>query len=118
MKFETTTIGDAVVVLLPGETLDASNANEFKREIAPLLQSSGKIVFDMHQLHFIDSSGLGAILSCMRQINGMRGELKLCRMQKTVRVLFELVRMHRIFDILSTPEQAAAAFKSPVVAEV
>jgi anti-sigma B factor antagonist len=110
MKFETEPLGEVLLVRLPGATLDASNSSEFKRDIAPLLQSNRKIVFDLGQLTFVDSSGLGSILSCLRQLNGMQGDLKLCRMQKTVRVLFELVRMHRVFDILDTPEEAAAAF--------
>ena len=58
-----------------------------------------KVVFDLRELRFVDSSGLGAILSCLRQLNGKGGELKLCGMTKPVRALFELVRMHKIFDI-------------------
>jgi anti-sigma B factor antagonist len=111
MKFETETRSETLLVRLPGSTLDASKSNEFRRDIMPLLQSSRHIIFDLGQLTFIDSSGLGAILSCLREINGMHGDLKLCRMQKTVRVLFEMVRMNRVFDIHDTPEEAAASFK-------
>lgn len=110
MKFETETVGDVLIVRLPGPTLDASNSNEFKRDIAPLLQNGRRVLFELSAITFIDSSGLGAILSSLRQINGMKGDLKLCRMQKTVRVLFELVRMHRVFDIYESREEAIAAF--------
>ena len=51
-------------MVLPGEQLDASNAKEFKRDIAPLLEPCRKVVFDLRELRFVDSSGLGAILSC------------------------------------------------------
>jgi anti-sigma B factor antagonist len=65
----------------------------------------------MSELKFVDSSGLGAILSCLRQQNASGGELKLCGMLKPVRALFELVRMHRIFDMYNTREEAIMAFR-------
>lgn len=105
-------VGDVTVVVLPGEQLDASNAKEFKRVIAPLLEPCGKVVFDLGELRFVDSSGLGAILSCLRQLNAKGGELKLCAMSKPVRALFELVRMHKIFDIYGTKDDALRAFGS------
>ena len=102
---------DVIVVVLPGESLDASNAKDFKRDIAPVLEANAKVVFDMDQLRFVDSSGLGAILSCLRKLNAAGGDLKLCAMSKPVRTLFELVRMHRIFDIFNTREEAVHAFQ-------
>src|SRR5579863_1654591 len=96
--------GEIVTLALPGETLDASNSKVFKAEVAPLLAPRAKLIFDMHQLRFVDSSGLGAILSCLRQLNGVGGDLKLCAMTKPVRALFELVRMHRVFEIFNTRE--------------
>lgn len=103
-------IGEVTVVVLPGDQLDASNAKEFKRDIGRLLEPCGKVVFDLGELRFVDSSGLGAILSCLRQLNAKGGELKLCAMSKPVRALFELVRMHKIFDIYGTKDDALRAF--------
>ena len=51
------------------------------------------------------------MLSCLRQLNAAGGDLKLCGMSKAVRAVFELVRMHRIFDIYDTREQAVSAFQ-------
>lgn len=103
---------DVTVVILSGEYLDASTVKAFKVEITPVIDGSGnKVVFDMSSLQFIDSSGLGAILSCLRKLNGSGGDLKLCGMTKPVRSLFELVRMHRIMDIYPTRDDAVSAFK-------
>jgi anti-sigma B factor antagonist len=99
------------VATVPVDELDASNSGEFKRDIAPVLQSQNKLVLDLSQLRFVDSSGLGAMLSCLRQLSGKGGDLKLCSMSKQVRALFELVRMHRIFDIYGTKEEAVHAFE-------
>jgi anti-sigma B factor antagonist len=104
-------IGDVAVSVVPVEELDASNAGEFKREIASLLDAHAKLVLDLTRLRFVDSSGLGAFISCLRKLNAKGGDLKLCSMSKQVRAVFELVRMHRVFDILATKEEAVRAFE-------
>lgn len=105
-------VGNVAVVVLPGEYLDASTVKTFKNDIAPVMEGTqNKVLFDMSNLQFIDSSGLGAILSCLRKLNGAGGDLKLYGMTKPVRALFELVRMHRIMDIYNTRDEAMNAFK-------
>jgi anti-sigma B factor antagonist len=111
MEIAVDKIGSVAVAMVPVEELDASNSGEFKRDIAPVLEANSKLVLDLSQLRFVDSSGLGAMVSCLRQLTAKSGDLKLCGMSKQVRGLFELVRMHRIFDIYSTREEAVHAFE-------
>jgi anti-sigma B factor antagonist len=111
MEIAQETIDQVTIVILPGENLDTANAKDFKREIVSALEGQSKVIFDLSRLKFVDSSGLGAILSCLRQLNAKGGDLKLCGMLKPVRALFELVRMHRIFDIYNTRDEAIAAFR-------
>jgi len=103
-------VGDVTVAAAPIEELDASNAAEFKLDMAPLLDSTTKLALDLSRLRFVDSSGLGVFISCLRKLNAKGGDLKLFGMSKQVRSVFELVRMHRIFEICTTKEQAVAAF--------
>lgn len=95
---------------MPVEELDASNVTEFKRDLAPVLQAHSELVLDLARLRFVDSSGIGAILSCLRQLTARGGDLKLCGMSPQVRTVFELVRMHRVFEIYSTQKEAVRAF--------
>jgi anti-sigma B factor antagonist len=104
-------VGDVAVAVVPVDELDASNAGEFKRDIAASLEANVKMVLDLSRLRFVDSSGLGAFISCLRKLNAKGGDLKLCGMSKQVRAVFELVRMHRVFDILNTKEDAVRAFE-------
>jgi len=104
------TVGDVAVAVVPVEELDAGNASEFKRDVAPLIDANTRLVLDLSRLHFVDSSGLGAFISCLRKLNAKGGDLKLCGMSKPVRAVFELVRMHRVFDIVATREEAVRAF--------
>lgn len=103
-------VENVTVIHLPGESLDASNANSFKQKIMPAISGHTRVIFEMSNLKFVDSSGLGALLSCLRHLNANGGDLKLAGMQKPVQALFELVRMHRIFDLYETEEAALAAF--------
>jgi anti-sigma B factor antagonist len=101
---------DVAVAVVPVEELDASNAVEFKDDVSQLLQGNTQVVFDLSRLRFTDSSGLGALISCLRKVNANGGDLKLCAMSDQVRALFELVRMHKVFDIYATREEAVRAF--------
>jgi anti-sigma B factor antagonist len=101
---------DVAVVAIPVTELDAANAAEFKRDMAPVLDAHANVVLDLTRLNFVDSSGLGAFLSCLRKATEKRGDLKLCGASKQVRTALELVRMHRILDICGTREEATRAF--------
>jgi len=110
MDFHTEQVGDIMVVELPVKSLDASNSQEFKRDISSLLGANSKVIFDMANLGFVDSSGCGAILSCLKKIKGKRGELKICGLQDRVNELLKLMRLERVFDIKTTKEDAINAF--------
>lgn len=112
MDISVQNLDGVAVASVPVDELDASNAGEFKRDIAPVLQANTRVVIDLSRLRFVDSSGLGAMLSCLRQLSAKSGDLKLSGMSKQVRALFELVRMHRIFDIYNTREEAVDAFSA------
>jgi anti-sigma B factor antagonist len=110
LGIETSHEGVAVIAL-PFDELDASNAAEFKRAMGPILETQARLVFDLTRVRFIDSSGLGAFLSCLRRVNARGGDLKLCGLSKPVRTVFELVRMHRVFDIQPTRDAAVRRFE-------
>ena len=112
MEFMCEPIDGVMIVVLVGSQLDAGTAVEFKCDITPVLDVYPQVVFDLSQLEFIDSSGLGTFLSCLRHVQARGGDLKLCSLSPQVRMLFELVRMHRMFHIFDTREAAVAAFQS------
>ena len=109
LKFER--IGNIALVELAGKNLDATNADTFKQEIAPLLERSSKAVFDMSQLEFIDSSGLGAIFSCFKNLKAAGGNLTFFGVSEPIQAFFELVRMNRIFGVFATRDEALKALE-------
>jgi len=94
------------VIAFTRDSLDASNTKTFKDDMQPVLGQYSRILLDLEALQFVDSSGLGAMLSCLRAMHDKGGHLALCGMSKPVRTLFELVRMYRIFDIYASRAEA------------
>lgn len=104
-------VDNVAVVTLGVEEFDASNADDFKQEIVPVLQGCPRLVLDLNRVRFVDSSGCGAILSCLKQATTAGGDVKLCRVQRPVRTTFELIRLHRICEIFDTRDEAVRAFQ-------
>jgi anti-sigma B factor antagonist len=104
-------VGDVAVVTVTTEQLDASNTEDFRTFLAPVLQECSKLVLDLGRVQFVDSRGCGAILSCLKHVSAAAGDLKLCHVNKPVRTVFELIRLHRICEIFDSREEAVAAFK-------
>ena len=89
-------------VTLSVDALDASNATEVKTALQGLsLEGRERVVVDISQVNFIDSSGIGALLFFYKQVDQ---KLTLRRPTPTVLSVLELLRLHRILEI--EPESA------------
>lgn len=106
------TVGEVAVVEVKAEFLDASNSKPFKDRMATVCRASKKVVLDLGHVGFIDSTGCGALLTCLKQLTADGGDMKLCNITKPVRALFDLVRMQRILQICGTRDEAVQAFQA------
>jgi anti-sigma B factor antagonist len=111
MKYVSETVGTTYVVTLLDETLDTRNAKEFRRVVEAELAGRRSAVLDLARVRVVDSSGLGAILGCVRVIGGGGGGLRLCGLSPDVRKAIELVRMDWLLDIHDTRADALAAIR-------
>src|SRR5436305_255429 len=102
-------IGDVTIIAVNVEEFDASNADDFRRQIAPVLKDCHKLVLDLDQVQFVDSRGCGAILSCLMHLSKVGGNLKLCRVSQPVLMVFDLIRMDSMCAIVNTREEAVQA---------
>ena len=112
MEITTEFIDNVVVITLEFKTLDAFNIKEFKQKMNPYIQSQTKLIFNLEKLEFIDSSGLGALLSFVRKLIEKNGDLKLYAMSPPIKSLFDLVRFNRIFHVYNTKEEAVESFST------
>lgn len=107
--------GDSIVVTPEVPIIDAEVAVPFKEQLHAhmgQLERDGVgapcVILDLHGVNFMDSSGLGAIIS-VRKTLGARGELRLAGVQPEVRALFELTRLIRVLPLFDDVQQALAA---------
>jgi len=110
MRNQVERLGGVMVLAIAEPTLDTNNAVEFKRAIQALLDTTARLVLDLSGIGYIDSSGCSAILTAVRMLGEVGGELKLCCLTGQVTEAFRLTRMNQILDIFATREDAIQAF--------
>ena len=104
------TVGDVLVVALSMNNLDATTGETFRGEVEPLLEEEAQVVFDLGQVEFVDSAGLAVLLSCLKHLVAVGGDLKLCMLGPKVQDLFERARMPQIVEIHPTREDALRSY--------
>ncbi|OKH52210.1 sulfate transporter [Calothrix sp. HK-06] len=95
-----------VKILEPSGILDGIRGNQLRREISDIVANEAEIVLiDLKEVKFIDSSGLGALVSSMQMVRNANGKLFLCSVSDQVRMLFELTKMDRIFQVFDDQDE-------------
>lgn len=112
MEIKTERTEGICVLFVMEDRLDANNSEELKAELKRLFESGTKdLVIDLKQILFIDSSGLGVLVSGYKNASILHGSLKLSNLQSQVKSMFELTRLHRVFDIFMTVDDALQSYK-------
>ena len=110
MDIREETINGIPVLRLMGR-LDADSARDVREKVVSLSQQNRvNLVIDMGGVDFIDSSGLGSLVSSLRTVNKLGGDIRISALQDQVRSVFELTRLHRIFGIYDDGKAAAMSF--------
>lgn len=100
------------VVSVLHERIDAAAALEFKEAMRQTTADAPEVVIlDLHQVNFIDSSGLGAIVATMKHLNPQRA-LVLAGLTPAVEKVFKLTRMDSVFSVFGTLEAALTAHRA------
>jgi anti-sigma B factor antagonist len=111
MNLQTEIKNDIVIIYIKEERLDAHNSGELKIEVQKLFEEGKKnVLIDLKDVRFIDSSGLGALVSGFKNAISNQGNLKLSTLQSQVRSMFELTRLHRVFEIFASTSEAIDNF--------
>lgn len=107
MNLKTEKKNDIMVINVKEERLDAHNSGVLKSEMQKLFDEGTKnILVDLKDVRFIDSSGLGALVSGFKNAISHQGNLKLSTLQPQVKSMFELTRLHRVFEIFASTAEA------------
>lgn len=111
MQLNMTEQGEIVQISVQEERMDAHNSGDLKEQMLQLFdEGKCNLIIDLSAVRFIDSSGLGALVSGFKNASAREGSLKLCCLQPQVRSMFELTRLHRVFEIYANNDEALASF--------
>jgi anti-sigma B factor antagonist len=113
MQIDIVTKTEAAVVRPAGNRLDLEVAAEFRAALLELIDGGQHhVVVDLAGVNFIDSSGLGALVSALKTLKLLKraGDIRLANVQPPVVALLEIIRLHRVFASYPSVEQAVDSF--------
>lgn len=99
MSFSIERMGEVTVVDVDGE-LTVANRGELKERVLRRLEEGDEVfVIDFSKTGYIDSSGLGVLVSLSKRIREENGRLRLAGLNQDLRTLFELTKLDTLFQI-------------------
>ncbi len=110
MAFHVRKEGDVTVVDVDGQLI-VGNRQELKQKVlAELEKGERRFLIDFSSTGYIDSSGLGVLVSLSKKVREQGGELRLSSLNEDLRTLFELTKLDTLFRIGTTREEALQGF--------
>ncbi len=112
MEFNRTDKDNVAVLSIIGR-LDLGSGNKLKEQIREILDSQKTAIhINLKDVEFVNSSGLGALVSIMKEIRLHRGRLTLSDMADYVREIFDITQLSHIFEIYPTEEEALNSYQT------
>ena len=109
MSLTSKTTDDTQVIRVHSDRIDAAMAIQFKEDMRHEAESgASRVILDLSDVEFIDSSGLGAIVAAMKQLGNGR-KLDLAGLHPFVEKVFRLTRMDTVFRLYPSLTDALSA---------
>lgn len=112
MDFTKEQLGDIVIEYVNISRATLKEADEFKKILVQDIEGGAKkIIVDLSDCEFIDSTFLGALVVSLKKVTSLGGDLRLVGFQPAVHSMFELTRMYRVFESFKSREDAVKSFQ-------
>jgi anti-sigma B factor antagonist len=110
MSFATKKQDGVVIMEIEGQLI-VGNRQELTQKLLDELEKGGrKFLIDFAKTGYIDSSGLGVLVSLSKKIREQGGDLRLANLNDDLKTLFELTKLDTLFKIADTRDKALASF--------
>ena len=110
MQLDKVKQNDVLVCSIVGD-IDINSSPDIRKMFADFLQKEEKkIVINLKDVSYIDSSGLATLVEILKKTKGYGGKLKLSELSDKVRGLFEITKLDKIFDTYESAEAASNSF--------
>ena len=103
---------DVTVVAVRAERATQAEAPGFKATLLDLIENkaANKIVVDFEGVEFVDSTFLSALVVGLKKIAEKKGDIKVANLEPPVRIMFELTRLYKVFEVLENKLEAVESF--------
>ncbi|MGA8037449.1 MAG: STAS domain-containing protein [Candidatus Acidiferrales bacterium] len=106
-------IGDVTIVDFSGKITLGEGSATLRKTIRELTEGGEKkILLSLYDVDYIDSSGIGELVSAYTTVRNAGGELKLLHLTKRVHDILQITRLFTVFDVQTEESAAVRAFKS------
>lgn len=105
---------NGVGVVQVNSPLTAASVDSFRDQLASWQEIEGDLknyVIDLEQVDFMDSAGLGTLIALLKRLSDRGGDMKIANLQKKPRMVFEITRAYKVFEIYDSVGAALRAFK-------
>lgn len=110
MSFNVTKQADVTVIDVQGQLI-VGNRQELKQKVLEELENGARhFLIDFAGTGYIDSSGLGVLVSLSKKIREQGGELRLANLNEDLRTLFELTKLDTLFHIAGSRDEGLSSF--------
>src|SRR5512140_2007886 len=111
MSFTVKKHADVTILEVEG-TLIVGNRQELKQKVLEELEAgTRKVLVDFERTTYIDSSGLGVLVSLAKKIRELGGDLRLANLNDDLQTLFELTKLDTLFQISESRDRALESFR-------
>ena len=114
MEIKTRVTQTIPIIELQGR-LDAHQGPRVEKKFAEITVNNNRTVVNLSKVHFIDSTGLSVLIKWAKRQREKQGDLVLCELQQPVRIIFELTRLDRLFEIYASENEALQALQPALV---
>lgn len=104
--------GDVAVLQISGKLMGGDETKEVHEKVKSLLGDEiKKIVIDVSNVKWLNSSGLGMLISCLTSVTNAQGQLKIAGATEKINSLLMITKLITVFDTYETVDRAVATFK-------
>jgi anti-sigma B factor antagonist len=112
MKFKSRESKGVTIIELTGNVMGGPDATSLNEQLHKLIEGNKKkVVVDLEEVKFINSSGLGMLIGGLTTLRNSGGDLKLARASQKIEDLLKMTKLTTVFDIHRNVNDAVAAFK-------
>lgn len=111
MKIETRNVGDVTILDCSGKITLGEGTMAVRNTVRDVLKNGGrKIVLNLADVNYIDSSGIGELVSTYTSVTNQGGQLKLMNLTKKIQELLAITKLLTVFQVYDTEQAAVASF--------